>query len=87
VVIGSISNEQFSQLVALFKKITNYNAEDEDMADPWNGKKPKLMRRVVLPLFLTRKSRKTRMTRMTRVLRLEKSLMRKRTGSKGMVTL
>ncbi|KJA17891.1 hypothetical protein HYPSUDRAFT_205863 [Hypholoma sublateritium FD-334 SS-4] len=33
-VVGSISNEQFAQLVNLSKKITDYNADDEDMADP-----------------------------------------------------
>ncbi|KAF8156619.1 Sec63 Brl domain-containing protein [Crassisporium funariophilum] len=33
-VVGSISNEQFSQLVNLSKKITDYNADDEAMADP-----------------------------------------------------
>ena len=33
-VIGLISNEKFSQLVTLSKKITDYNAEDEDMVDP-----------------------------------------------------
>ncbi|KAJ7741533.1 putative RNA helicase [Mycena maculata] len=32
--IGSVSNEQFSQLVNLSKKITDYGAEDETMADP-----------------------------------------------------
>ena len=33
-VIGIISNEQLSQLVALSKKITDYNAEDEDTVNP-----------------------------------------------------
>ncbi|KAJ7125480.1 putative RNA helicase [Mycena crocata] len=33
-VIGSVSNEQFSQLINLSKKITDYAAEDETMADP-----------------------------------------------------
>lgn len=33
-VIGSISNEQFSQVVILSKKITDYNADDETMVDP-----------------------------------------------------
>ncbi|PPQ70945.1 hypothetical protein CVT26_014249 [Gymnopilus dilepis] len=33
-VIGPITSEQFSQLVNLSKKITDYNAEDETMADP-----------------------------------------------------
>ncbi len=33
-VVGSVSNEQFAQLVSLSKKITDYNADDEDMADP-----------------------------------------------------
>ncbi|TFK32698.1 Sec63 Brl domain-containing protein [Crucibulum laeve] len=33
-VIESISNELFSQLVSLSKKITDYGAEDEEMADP-----------------------------------------------------
>ena len=33
-VIGSVSNEQFSQLITLSKNITDYNAEDEDMVDP-----------------------------------------------------
>lgn len=33
-VVGPITNEQFSQLVNLSKKITDYNAEDETMADP-----------------------------------------------------
>ncbi|KAJ7632741.1 putative RNA helicase [Roridomyces roridus] len=33
-VIGSVSNEQFSQLINLSKKITDYGAEDETMADP-----------------------------------------------------
>ncbi|KAH9932327.1 Sec63-domain-containing protein [Fomitopsis serialis] len=33
-VVGSISNEQFSQLLNLSKKITDYGAEDETMADP-----------------------------------------------------
>ncbi|KAJ7219396.1 putative RNA helicase [Mycena pura] len=32
--IGSVSNEQFSQLVNLSKKITDYGAEDEIVADP-----------------------------------------------------
>ncbi|GBE89249.1 Pre-mRNA-splicing factor brr2 [Sparassis crispa] len=33
-IVGSISNEAFSQLVNLSKKITDYGAEDETMADP-----------------------------------------------------
>ncbi|KAK0203464.1 putative RNA helicase [Desarmillaria ectypa] len=33
-VIGSITGEQFSQLVSLSKKITDYGAEDEAMLDP-----------------------------------------------------
>lgn len=33
-VIGDISNEQFSQLVSLSKKLTDYNADDEDTVDP-----------------------------------------------------
>ncbi|KAH7919595.1 Sec63-domain-containing protein [Leucogyrophana mollusca] len=33
-VLGSVSNDMFSQLVALSKKITDYGAEDETMADP-----------------------------------------------------
>ena len=33
-VIGVISNEQLSQLVTLSKKITDYNAEDEDTVNP-----------------------------------------------------
>ncbi|KAH7882250.1 putative RNA helicase [Phlebopus sp. FC_14] len=33
-VLGSMSNDLFSQLVALSKKITDYGAEDEKMADP-----------------------------------------------------
>jgi pre-mRNA-splicing helicase BRR2 len=33
-VIGPVSNEQFSQLINLSKKITDYGAEDETMADP-----------------------------------------------------
>ncbi|KDR76589.1 hypothetical protein GALMADRAFT_139507 [Galerina marginata CBS 339.88] len=33
-VVGLISGEQFSQLVSLSKKITDYNADDETMADP-----------------------------------------------------
>ncbi|KAJ8517086.1 hypothetical protein ONZ45_g5700 [Pleurotus djamor] len=33
-VLGSIANDQFSQLVNLSKKITDYGAEDETMADP-----------------------------------------------------
>ncbi|KAJ7046921.1 putative RNA helicase [Mycena alexandri] len=33
-VIGSVSNEQFSQLINLSKKITDYGAEDETAADP-----------------------------------------------------
>lgn len=33
-VVGSISNEAFSQLVNLSKKITDYGAEDETMVDP-----------------------------------------------------
>ncbi|KIM35850.1 hypothetical protein M413DRAFT_449581 [Hebeloma cylindrosporum] len=33
-VLGTIPNEQFSQLVNLSKKITDYNADDETMADP-----------------------------------------------------
>ena len=33
-VAGSISNEQFAQLLNLSKKITDYGAEDETMADP-----------------------------------------------------
>ena len=33
-VIGSISNEQFSQLVTLSKKITDYNVDEEGMIDP-----------------------------------------------------
>ncbi|KAK7020512.1 putative ATP dependent RNA helicase [Favolaschia claudopus] len=33
-VIGSVSSEQFSQLINLSKKITDYGAEDEAMADP-----------------------------------------------------
>ncbi|EDQ98312.1 uncharacterized protein LACBIDRAFT_336079 [Laccaria bicolor S238N-H82] len=32
-VTGPIPSEQFSQLVSLSKKITDYNAEDESMAD------------------------------------------------------
>ncbi|KIJ93294.1 hypothetical protein K443DRAFT_112249 [Laccaria amethystina LaAM-08-1] len=38
-VIGSIPSEQFSQLVSLSKKITDYNAEDEAMVDPDMEKK------------------------------------------------
>ncbi|KAG6914415.1 hypothetical protein DXG01_000484, partial [Tephrocybe rancida] len=33
-VLGPVSNEYFSQFVSLSKKITDYNAEDETMADP-----------------------------------------------------
>ncbi|TFK70690.1 Sec63-domain-containing protein [Pluteus cervinus] len=33
-VVGSIMNEQFSQLVTLSKKITDYGPEDETMVDP-----------------------------------------------------
>jgi pre-mRNA-splicing helicase BRR2 len=33
-VLGSVSNEQFSQFVNLSKKITDYGAEDETMVDP-----------------------------------------------------
>ncbi|KAF9237747.1 putative RNA helicase [Melanogaster broomeanus] len=33
-VVGGISNDTFSQLVALSKKITDYGAEDEKMVDP-----------------------------------------------------
>jgi len=33
-VLGSVSNEQFSQLVSLSKKITDYGAEDETTVDP-----------------------------------------------------
>ena len=33
-VIGSISSERFSQLLNLSKKLTDYNAEDEEMGDP-----------------------------------------------------
>ncbi|PPQ88313.1 hypothetical protein CVT25_012373 [Psilocybe cyanescens] len=33
-VVGPINNEVFSQLVNLSKKITDYNADDETMADP-----------------------------------------------------
>ncbi|KAJ7343359.1 putative RNA helicase [Mycena albidolilacea] len=33
-VIGSVSNEQFSQLINLSKKITDYGAEDDTAADP-----------------------------------------------------
>nr|VWO96385.1 Pre-mRNA-splicing ATP-dependent RNA helicase PRP28 (EC [Ganoderma boninense] len=33
-VLGSISNESFSQLVNLSKKITDYGVEDEEMVDP-----------------------------------------------------
>ncbi|EDR01243.1 uncharacterized protein LACBIDRAFT_240054 [Laccaria bicolor S238N-H82] len=38
-VTGPIPSEQFSQLVSLSKKITDYNAEDESMADPDMEKK------------------------------------------------
>jgi len=38
-IIGSISSEQFSQLVNLSKKITDYNADDETMADPDSERK------------------------------------------------
>lgn len=33
-VIGTLSNETFAQLVSLSKKITDYSADDETMADP-----------------------------------------------------
>ncbi|KAG8216298.1 putative RNA helicase [Butyriboletus roseoflavus] len=33
-ILGGISNDTFSQLVALSKKITDYGAEDEQMVDP-----------------------------------------------------
>ncbi|KAG6857079.1 hypothetical protein H0H87_009640 [Tephrocybe sp. NHM501043] len=33
-VLGPVSNDLFSQLINLSKKITDYNAEDETMADP-----------------------------------------------------
>lgn len=33
-VLGSISSEQFSQLLTLSKKVTDYHADDEVMADP-----------------------------------------------------
>ena len=33
-VLGHVPNEKFSQLVNLSKKITDYNADDETMADP-----------------------------------------------------
>ena len=33
-VVGSITGEQFAQLVSLSKKITDFGAEDETMADP-----------------------------------------------------
>ncbi|KAF6753600.1 Sec63 Brl domain-containing protein [Ephemerocybe angulata] len=33
-ILGPIPNEQFDQLLSLSKKITDYNAEDETMADP-----------------------------------------------------
>jgi len=33
-VLGTLPNEQFSQLVSLSKKITDYNADDETMGDP-----------------------------------------------------
>ncbi|KIK97275.1 hypothetical protein PAXRUDRAFT_825079 [Paxillus rubicundulus Ve08.2h10] len=33
-ILGGISSDTFSQLVALSKKITDYGAEDEQMADP-----------------------------------------------------
>ncbi|KAF8212106.1 Sec63-domain-containing protein [Mycena galopus ATCC 62051] len=33
-VIGSVSNEQFSQLINLSKKLTDFGAEDDTMADP-----------------------------------------------------
>ncbi|KIJ63099.1 hypothetical protein HYDPIDRAFT_29788 [Hydnomerulius pinastri MD-312] len=33
-VLGGVSNDAFSQFVALSKKITDYGAEDETMADP-----------------------------------------------------
>ncbi|KAG6332314.1 hypothetical protein ID866_6773, partial [Astraeus odoratus] len=38
-VLGSISNDAFTQLVALSKKITDYGAEEETMADPDMEKK------------------------------------------------
>ncbi|KAG5640834.1 hypothetical protein DXG03_006882 [Asterophora parasitica] len=33
-VLGTVASEHFSQLVSLAKKITDYNADDETMADP-----------------------------------------------------
>ncbi|KAH9930429.1 Sec63-domain-containing protein [Epithele typhae] len=33
-ILGSVSNEAFAQFVNLSKKITDYGAEDEEMADP-----------------------------------------------------
>ena len=33
-ILGGVSNDAFSQLVALSKKITDYGAEDEQMVDP-----------------------------------------------------
>ncbi|KAF9442122.1 hypothetical protein P691DRAFT_790014, partial [Macrolepiota fuliginosa MF-IS2] len=33
-VLGTISNDQFSQLLSLSKKVTDYHADDEVMADP-----------------------------------------------------
>ena len=38
-ILGSIPNDTFTQLVALAKKITDYGAEEETMADPDMEKK------------------------------------------------
>lgn len=38
-ILGSVSNDHFAQLIDLSKKVTDYNAEDESMADPDMEKK------------------------------------------------
>lgn len=38
-VLGAVSNDHFAQLISLSKKLTDYNAEDESMADPDMEKK------------------------------------------------
>ena len=73
-VLGTLPNEQFSQLVSLSKKITDYNADDGTMGDP--DKEAEIDEEVELQSFLTKRSRRMRMRRVLRLRRTRTTKMK-----------
>jgi hypothetical protein len=65
-VLGPVTGETFSQFINLSKKITDYGAEDETMADPDMERKDAEINEVDVAVVFDKKSRKAMKRRVMR---------------------